>query len=318
MPCQPLGNTDLSIYHSTKDVNYSGDPEILQELPKHTCNENLITKSKAISVESIKEKQTKTYINAEVQYSNDSKKSSKHDIETPIQMNIPIMINKLQLDTIKASTHLKIILSDPNKSLKSKSLAIENAFQNMKSIQCAELETSTKKIQVSPEDTHQYKKNDIDTNTTNTYIDKEVQNTVSITNGTKKSVSLQTLNQIDQKQNQTDKYRKNSTESKEVLVNIVNKISKGIQTTIFVSRGNLTCHVSLQNMTETGTTMSMHQIRNVGCITKESKQFKSNFVQCVSKEKFPPLIQSKSCNSETYIQNMDLKHCVKKKSKHFD
>lgn len=299
-------------------MNYSGDSEILPKLPKHTSNGNLITKSKSTSVESVKEKQNlKTYTNAEVQYSNDSRKSSKHDIETPMQINIPVITNKLQFDTIKASTHLKIILSDPNKSLKSKSLAIENAFQNMKFIQNEKLETSTKEIQVFPENIHQFKKNEIDTNTIN-YIDKEVQNTVSITDGIKKSVSLQTLNQIDQKENQTDKYKKNSTESKEVLVNIIDQISKGIQTTIFVSRGNLTCHISLQNMTETGTTMSIHQIRNIGCVTKESKQFKSNFVQCISKEKFPSLIQSKSCNSVTYIQNMDLKHCVKKKSKHFD
>lgn len=304
-------------------MNYSGDSEILQELPKHTSNGNLITtKSKSISVESVKEKQyLKTYTNAEVQYSIDSKKSSKYDIETPMQINIPVMTDKLQLDTIKASTHLKIILSDQNKSLKSKSLAIESAFQNMKFIeskiiQSAKLETSTKEIQVS-ENIHQLEKKEIDTNTIN-YNDKEVQNTVCITNGIKKSVSLQTLNQVDQKENQTDKYRKNSTESKEVLVNIIDQISKGIQTTIFVSRGNLTCHISLQNMTETGTTMSIHQIRNIGCVTKEIKQFKSNFVQCVSKEKFPSLIQSKSCNSVTYIQNMDLKHCVKKKSKHFD
>lgn len=297
-------------------MNFCGDSKILRELPKYTSNENLITKSKSTSVEYVKEKQ-KTYTNAEVQYDTDSKKSSKHDIETPMQINIPVMTNKLQFDTIKASTHLKIILSDPNKS---KPLAIENACQDMKFIQnYPKLETSSKETQVFPEKIHQSKKIDIDTNTIN-YIDKEVQNTVS-TSRIKKCVSLQTLNQIDQKQNQTDKYKKSSTESKEVLVNIIDQISKGIQTTIFVSRGNLTCHISLQNMKETGTTMSIHQIRNIGCVTKESKQFKSNFVQCVSKEKFPSLIQSKSCNSVTYIQkdwNTDLKHCVKKKSKHFD
>ncbi|OAD52920.1 hypothetical protein WN48_11166 [Eufriesea mexicana] len=291
LPYQCLGITDLSEY-AKRYIDNSGDFEILQDLSK------------------VPEKIQ--YADVEIQYSEDLKKVVKDNIPAPtsIQMQFvqldPIRENKVQCSTIGTSTQ-KIILSDLHKHLGSNTFVTECISRSTKSIQCARLKLSAKETQSSsnyivPEK----KKNEIGVNTAN-YIEKQIQNTVCISDDTKVCISLQTLNELGQKK-----------EEKEVAVNIVDYVSKEIQSTICVSRGNLAYCMSSEKMIEFGTTMSLHQVRSIGCITAaNAKEFKSNFVQCRFQEK--SLTPSKSYNSIKHcVQDKDFKHFVEKKTQEFE
>ncbi|XP_043588160.1 uncharacterized protein LOC122570201 isoform X2 [Bombus pyrosoma] len=319
-----MGITDLSEYLK-KYVSNSEDLEFLQTLSRHASFASLITRHPSVvtlitglsartSITSaVKPIQiTKKCAHTEVEQSEDPKKVLKNNIPASISVQTqvlqvdPVVTGKLQLGTIEASTQL--VLADPDKHSK----AIEFVPKDVSRDTKKEQGTESEPLAIETRFSIGRKKREIGVNAMDSF-DKAVQNTVCI--------SIQTTDEIDQKGKEQDKYYKTDTiEMKEVAINVVDQASKGIQSSICVSRGNLAYRMSFEKMVEFGTTMSLHQVRSVGCVTAEKiKEFKSNFVQCVSKEKFP-LARSKSDDSVKRCARRDteLKHFVEKGTQEFE
>ena len=293
-------------------------------MSKHPSAVSLIIEPPASSlilppVESVKT--TEKHVDAEVQHGENVKKPpSKVDvpISTSIQTQIvrvdPVATHKLQLSTIKAQ--LELILSESTEE-RSKLNEFESVARSTKSVQSAE--SPTKESQFSFES----KKHETGTDTMDKAFDKALDKTVCVqTAETRKCVSTQTLDEVErnEKEEKRNKYCKDDT-MKEVGISVVDKTSKGMQSTICVSRGNSACRVSLEKKSELGTATSVHQARSVSCMTAGNvKEFKSNFVQCVSKEKLQAtLTRSESHDSvKRCVRDVKSKHLIEKRSKHFN
>ncbi|CAK9800698.1 hypothetical protein ANTQUA_LOCUS2538 [Anthophora quadrimaculata] len=290
--CDKVTRDDMS-YRSkypTKYVHNSGDFQVLQDLPKNVRHADLpgepptMTLTKP-SVESIGKKNK--HIDAGIQYSEDSTKIVQID---------PLIANKLQYGTIEASTQLRIILPETSKSLTS-DIPVTKDVSSMKSdIQEAQVSTESEKKEVG-------------VNTTKD-IGKKMEFTVCISDGARKCVSIQTLDQTNEEEKKKH-CKRDTTESKEVSVNIADQISKGTQSAVCVSRGSLACCMPSEKMIEIGTSMSTHKVCSVGCVTTENvKKFQSTFVQCVLNEKHIPVTRDKSHDPVKCVRDTDLKHSV--------
>ncbi|XP_033319668.1 uncharacterized protein LOC117216775 isoform X3 [Bombus bifarius] len=324
LPFRSMGITDLSEYLK-KYVNNSEDLEFLQTLSRHASFASLITRhpsvvtlitglsARASITSAVKPIQiTKKSAHTEVEQSEDPKRILKNNIPASISVQTqvlqvdPVVTGKLQLGTIEASTQL--VLPDLDKHSKPIEFVPKDVSRDTKKEQGTESEP----LAIETRFSIGRKKREIGVNAMDSF-DKAVQNTVCI--------SIQTTDDIDQKGKEQDKYYKTDTiEMKEVAINVVDQASKGIQSSICLSRGNLAYRMSFEKMVEFGTTMSLHQVRSVGCVTAgKIKEFKSNFVQCVSKEKFP-LARSKSDDSMKRCahQDTELKHFVEKGPQEFE
>lgn len=307
---QSVVNTDLS-----ENLKYnSGDFEFLEWLSKHPSAVSLIRlpiSSPILPVKSVKI--TEKHADAEVQHSEDLKKPSKDDvpISTSIQTQVvqvdPTATHKLQFNTIKAQ--FELILSESIGRSRSNEFAERPCTRSTKSVQNAE--SAVKETRVSFEG----KKHEIGVNAIDAF-DKALDNTVCVSDETKKSVSIQIL---DEKEEERNKYYKDDT-MKEVAINVVDQTSKGMQSIICVSRGNSACRMASKKKLELGTSTSVHQLRNVSCATSENaKEFESNFVQCVSKEKLEALTRSESQDSvKRCIRDVKSKHFVEKRIQEFE
>lgn len=306
---QSAVNTELSEYLKKYD---SRNFELLEWLSKYPSAVSLIkfpAGSPILSpVESVKTREK----HAEVQHSEDLKDPSKVDvpIATSIQTQVvqvdPAATHKLQFSTIKAQ--LELILSESIERSRPNEFA-ESVTRITKSVQSAESPAKETRFSFG------CKKHEIGVNTMDAF-DKALDNTVCVSDETKKCVSIQTL---DEKKEERNKYYKDDT-MKEVAINVVDQTSKGMQSAICVSRGNSACRMASEKKLELGITTSVHQVRSVSCMTSENpKEFKSNFVQCVSKEKLQALTRSESHDSVKHcIRDVKSKHFVEKRSKHFN
>ncbi|KAK9299509.1 hypothetical protein QLX08_007522 [Tetragonisca angustula] len=308
---QSVVNTDLSECLKKYD---SRNFEFLEWLSKHPSAVSLIKPpagSPILSpVESVKS--TEKHADAEVQHSEDLKDPSKADvpISTSIQTQIvqvdPAATHKLQFSTIKAQ--LELILSESIERSRPNELA-ESVTRVTKSVQSTESPANQTRFSFESE------KHEIGVNTVDAF-DKALDNTVCVSDETKKCVSIQTL---DEKEEERNNCYKDDT-MKEVAINVVDQTSKGMQSAICVSRGNSACRMALEKKLELGTTTSVHQIRSVSCMTSENaKELKSNFVQCVSKEKLQALTRSESHDSVKHcIRDVKSKHLVEKRTQEFE
>ncbi|KOC68452.1 hypothetical protein WH47_10692 [Habropoda laboriosa] len=276
--------------YSKKYVHNSGDFQVLRDLSENVLHTDLSKKLPTMTPIKLPVESIEKHVDVGVQHSENSAKIVQID---------PLIANKLQCGTIEASTQLKIILPESTKNLKLNVPVTENIF-------------STKSTAQEAQHPLESEKNEVGVNTVN-YIEKEVENTVCVSNGAKKCVSIQTVDQSDKQEKGKDKhYKRNATESKKVAVNMVDQVSKGTQSAIYVSRGNLACRMSAEKMIEIGTSMSVHKVRTVGCVTTENvKELRSNFVQCVLNERYLPLTRIKSHESiKRCVWDTDSKHSV--------
>lgn len=236
-------------------------------------------------------------------------------VDSPIQMQIiqlnPEVAGKLEGSTIEACTRLKIILTDSKGTSKDNEFSLQRVPQNTQSVQCNKPKYSTKETQFSPSNILPENKKEISVNTIN-FVEQGVGNTVCISEGPKHCVFSQTMN----KNNKSEKYKDKSTgiditcsvDSKEVEVNIVDQESKGIQSMAYVSKGNSACCLSFENMKDTGTSPSIHEVRTI-CISSENlKSDKMNFVFCAAKSQ---------ASTKDYICQKDSKDTAEKGSKIF-
>ncbi|CAL7938865.1 unnamed protein product [Xylocopa violacea] len=300
--------TDLSEYMKMRMSNCE-DFDILQGLLKRMSIGDWARKHPEIET-------IKRHMDAEVQYSEDMKKTSKVGISAAATIQThnvqvdPAVVNKH--GTIDASILLNIVLLEPNKDSKLNRFVEEHARNNAQSVQRVQPELSSKETQFSIENIVS------DRRTTETGVNtidcvaKEVQNTVCTSNGTKRCISVQTLYQSAKDESEKDTYH--GKDSKEVAVNMIDQVSKGVQSIICVSRGNSACRMSSEKVVEIGTAMSVHEVRNIGCVTAENaNEFKSIFVQCPLKEKSQSLPRSKSHDSlKRCVRNTDLKRPIDK------
>ncbi|XP_043512202.1 uncharacterized protein LOC122529816 isoform X1 [Frieseomelitta varia] len=308
---QSVVNTDLSEYLKKYD---SRNFKLLEWLSKHPSAVSLIkppADSPILSpVESVKT--TEKHADAEVQHSEDLKEPSKVDvlispsIQTQVVQIDPAATHKLQFSTIKAQ--LELILSGSIERSRLNEFA-ESVTRVTKSVQSAESPAKQTRFSFESE------KHEIGVNTVDAF-DKALDNTVCVSGEMKKCVSIQTL---DEKEEERNKYYKDDT-MKEVAINVVDQTSKGMQSAICVSRGNSACRMASEKKLELGTTTSVHQVRSVSCMTSENaKEFKSNFVQCVSKEKLKALTRSESHDSVKHcIRDVKSKHLVEKRTQEFE
>ncbi|CAD1468777.1 unnamed protein product [Heterotrigona itama] len=288
-----VGNTDLSEYLKKYS---SGNFELLEWLSKHPSAVSLIrlpaTPPVLSPVESVNT--TEKHADAEVQHSEDLKKDDvpiTTSIETRVVQVEPAVTHKLQFGTIKAQ--LELIVSESTERSRPNEFA-ESVTRTTRSVQSAE--PPTRETRTSFES----KRHEIGINTMDAF-DKALDNTVCVSAGTKKCVSIQTLDEIERNEEEKkgNKHCKDDT-MKEVGVNVVDQTSRGMQSTICVSRGNSACRVSSEKKSELGTTTSVHRVRSVSCVTVENvKEFRSSFVQCVSKEKFQASTRSECHEKRT-------------------
>lgn len=306
--------------YTKKYIDNSGDFEILQDLSKELATKQTETAPDKSSVESRKLK--KIFTNAGVQYVEEPEDTTNKvavpiSLQTEVRHGESVIANKLKCGAIEASTQLKINLANFDKNVKSKADETEGVCQNTQCIQCAKTDYFAKGTQFCLEDIcPEMNKIDRGVNTV-TIVKRHVQNMVDAAGETKKCVHIQTLHQTDEKYIEKDEDSGCcAAESKGVMVNMVDHASKGIQSIIYVSRGNMACSLSLGKMVEAGTAMSAHRIRSIGCMTAENvKEFKSKCVQCIpSKESLPINKEQRRCPGEL-IRDTDLERSRAKESK---
>ncbi|XP_043257331.1 uncharacterized protein LOC122400131 [Colletes gigas] len=250
--------------YSTNYADNSGDFEILRGLLKQVPVRSIMKSVKDVDVE--------------VQCDKEAEKVIKDGIfvRGPVQSQIvqfdPALTNKFQGATIEACTRLEIVLSNSKETEKQNRFPAQSVCQSTQGIQCMRLKSSTKETQFSPEIvTPVDKTKETGVNTVN-YVERETQDTICVSDRTRRCVSLQTLSQHCVK----DPVR--TMESKEVTVNIIDKASKGIQSTMCVSRGSLARSSSFGRAKATETTPFVHKIRSGLCVaTNCPDEHNSNF-----------------------------------------
>ncbi|XP_076170831.1 uncharacterized protein LOC143148389 isoform X4 [Ptiloglossa arizonensis] len=241
----------------------------------------------------------------------------REPVQTQIVQYDP-MANKLLGVTVEAYTWLKIVPSDLKKNVDGATFATQSICQSTQGVQCTKPKLYTKETQLSSK-TIPSEVNDASVNTVN-YVERETQNTICMPNRPKHCVSLQTLNQIDEKNKHCVTSSICTMESKEVAINTVDKVSKGIQSTICMSRGNLAPSLSFEKMKDIGTTSCFQENHNI-CV--DATYFKKHDislvrhvgidVQCVS------LTQLKSHESINHcIRSADLKEPMERETEEFE
>lgn len=267
-----------------------------------------------MSVRSPVEK-VKNVVDVGVQYEEEPKELMKNSISTsiPVQTQVfkldPLSVNKFQGDVVEAC--LKIMLS------RSRGNLAENATRSTSQgtqVQCIRPESKTKETQCSPKDIPETKTNEAGVNTVN-YSEVGIQNTVCVSDGTTRCVSLQT----DEKEKEKLKdYTRcvHRTESKEVSVNMIDKASKGIQSTVCVSRAN-SCRSTSSDRVEIGTSTSVQHVRSVACVATERYQLDD--ASCISDGRKIPVTRAKSHGSINHcVRHVDFKQPVERESKHLE
>ncbi|XP_026675340.1 uncharacterized protein LOC108632275 [Ceratina calcarata] len=292
--CDQVTRDDLS-ERARKRMDHSGDFDILKNVSKPT----------------IETETAKKQVDAGVQYSEEPKDDDSK-IRTQVIQVDPAVASNLRCGTIEACTRFKIIISDPCKEMKSSTFATESVYQKTESVQCVNrIETSTKETECPPEKV--ICECDACETGMNT-ASPEVRNTICVSDEAARCVMVQAVEEVEHEEKETEKYCE--TASKEVAVNIADKVSKAVQSTICVSRGSSACYVPspARESAEIGTAMSVHRIRSIGCMTEKPKEFRSHFVQC--KDRYLSLTRSKSFSSVKRCVR-DTKHSADKETQGF-
>ncbi|XP_053986296.1 uncharacterized protein LOC128880333 isoform X1 [Hylaeus volcanicus] len=275
-----------STVHPKKHTDDSGDFEIRRDPTKQAPYSTLTNKSCRSPVTSM-EKLGKN-VDVEIQCNGEVIKATKGQI---IQLD-PVVTNKSQGVVIEACARLEILLSNSEKNVEDLSP------------ETAPLKSRMKEASV---------------NTVN-YVQQETQYAICASNATRRCVSLQTLNQVDENR-KWEHYVRNSIpamKSKKVAVNVVDTASKGIQSTICVSRGNLARSLSLERVKDAATTPSVREIRSSICITTDClKEHDSNSVRHIGIDT-QRVTRAKSNGSVIHcIRRVDSKESVEGKTQEF-
>nr|XP_012141022.1 PREDICTED: uncharacterized protein LOC105662533 [Megachile rotundata] len=311
--CNQVTRDDVS-YESEymkKYVNNSGDFELLQDLSKQVpcptlTNRFTETELTRPPVELVAK--TKRVVDIGVQCEETTERLSKigTSVSVPTQTQIfkldPVSANKFQGNMIEAC--LKIMLSGSQGNTKEN--ATSPVLQSIQVDQCIRPESKSKETQFPPKDTiDKTRTNESEINAVN-YADIGIQNTICKCDERTRCISLQT----DEKENSRDnKSMIYQTRSKGISVNMIDKVTRGIQSTICVSRGDLFSNRS-SDRTEIGTnTTSAYQVCSVACVTTENvMQLCSKAVPCILDKKNIPVTRAKSAGSINYcVQHTDLR-----------
>lgn len=240
--------------------------------------------------------------------------SAHGPVQTQIIRLDPEVAKKFQGGTIEACTRLKITLLDSKGNVRENVAVEDSASYDTQGVQCNR-SGSLKEAQLSPEDILKTKRNEACVNTMNyveagvntmNNVEPEVQDTVCVSTAMRRCISLQTLNETDESGKEGGCRTRDlipSMESKEIGVNIVDQVSKGTQSVVCVSRGNMVQSSCFEKMKDTGTTPSVHDVHNTICVSPEN--FRTDKADCVTSTdegQRASLIPSKSQGS--------IKHCV--------
>ncbi|XP_034180978.2 uncharacterized protein LOC117604710 isoform X1 [Osmia lignaria lignaria] len=299
--------------YAKKNTYNSGDFESLQDLSNQVPRPSVTSKIvETMSVRSPVEK-AKKVMDIGVQCEGELKEFAKNSISTSIPVQTQVFkldllsANKFQGDVVEAC--LKIMLSRSRGNLAENARPIS---QGTREVQCIRAES--KETQFSPKDIPETKTNETGVNTVN-YSEVGIQNTVCVSDGTTRCVSLQTDEKEKEKlKDYTRGIRR--TESKEVSVNMIDKASKGIQSTVCVSSANL-CRSTSSDRAEIGTSTSVQQVRSVACVATE--RYRLDDAPCISDWRKIPVTRAKSHGSINHcVRHIDFRQPVERESKHLE